>query len=193
MLNALEKGDKMQLTAALRNYKLPNGSVNYQMVLSIPKAERIPQLINSEGYEKIHSLIVAGIQLAMESLNLANTLNADQIFDLADMLIDSSNEDYLSLQDVVLYLQKLVRGEMGALYSQMDIAKFMELFEIYREERFQTLNTIREEQQVQHKALGPSERWSETHDKEAENSMHEVMKQYMQHKSNNQDGHIPTA
>jgi hypothetical protein len=179
MLNALEAGDKMALNVVLKNYKTPNGSVNYNVVLAIPQTERIPMLVNSEGYKKVHTLIVAGVQLAMESLNLSNSLSAAQIFDLSDTLIDSANEDYLSLQDVVLFLQKLTRGEMGSLYSQMDIAKFMELFEIYREERFQALNIIREEQQAQHRSLGPSERWSETHDKEQENSMHEAMKQYL--------------
>lgn len=179
MLNALEKGDKLALNQVIKAYKNPNGSVNYKMVLCVPSTERLPQLVNSVGYEKVHNLLVAGVQLAMESLNLSNSLSAAQIFDLSDTLIDSANEDYLSLQDVVLFLQKLTRGEMGSLYSQMDIAKFMELFEVYREERFQALNTIREEQQVQHRSLGPSERWSETHDKEQENSMHEAMKQYL--------------
>src|ERR1700760_3747328 len=174
MLNALETGDKMGLNLVLKNYKTSSGSVNFNMVLAIPTKERIPQLVNSEGYKKVHKVLVAGVQLAMESLNLTNSLTASQIFDLADTLIDSANEDYLSLQDIILFLQKLTRGEMGALYSQMDMAKFMELFEIYREDRHQSLMTIREEQQVQHKSLGDPERWSETHDKEGERSMSEA-------------------
>lgn len=182
MLNALEKGDKMQLNLILKNYKTQSGAVNFNMVLAIPQTERIPQLVNSSGYEKVHTLLVAGVQLAMESLNLSNSLTASQIFDLSDALIDSANEDYLSLQDIVLFLQKLTRGEMGALYSQMDIAKFMELFEVYREERFQALKTIREEQQAQYKALGDPERWSETYDKESEESFREAMKDYMKNK-----------
>lgn len=186
MLNALEKGDKLALNQAIKAYKNPNGSVNFKMVLSVPSSERLPQLVNSVGYQKVHTLLVAGVQLAMESLNLSNSLSAAQIFDLADTLIDSSNEDYLSFQDIILFLQKLTRGEMGALYSQMDIAKFMELFEVYREERFQSLNTIREEQQVQHKSYGNPERWSETHDKEEENSMHKAMKEYLKKQSDNQ-------
>ena len=187
MLNALETGDKMGLNLGLKNYKTSSGSVNFNMVLAIPTKERIPQLVNSEGYKKVHKVLVAGVQLAMESLNLTNSLTASQIFDLADTLIDSANEDYLSLQDIILFLQKLTRGEMGALYSQMDMAKFMELFEIYREDRHQSLMTIREEQQVQHKSLGDPERWSETHDKEGERSMSEAMKEYMQMQFKNND------
>ena len=187
MLNALETGGKMGLNLVLKNYKTSSGSVNFNMVLAIPTKERIPQLVNSEGYKKVHKVLVAGVQLAMESLNLTNSLTASQIFDLADTLIDSANEDYLSLQDIILFLQKLTRGEMGALYSQMDMAKFMELFEIYREDRHQSLMTIREEQQVQHKSLGDPERWSETHDKEGERSMSEAMKEYMQMQFKNND------
>lgn len=185
MLNALEKGDKIGLNMAIKSYKSQNGSVNFGAVLSIPSSERLPNLVATVGYQQIHTVLVAGVQLAMESLNLSNSLNATQIFDLADTLIETATEDNLSIQDVVLFLQKLTRGEMGALYSQMDIAKFMELFEVYREDRFQALVTIRDEQQVQHKSYGNPERWSETHDKEAENSMHEAMKEYMKKQATN--------
>lgn len=185
MLNALEKGDKLALSQAIRSYKSPNGNVNYEMILSIPASERLPQLLNSQGYAKVHGWLVAGIQLAMEGLNLSQTLNASQIFDLCDTLIDSANEDQLAFQDVILFLQKLVRGEMGALYSQMDIAKFMELFEVYREDRYVALKTIREEQHIQNKSYGSPDRWSEMNKDEERNAFHEAMKTYI--KDNNAD------
>lgn len=106
------------------------------------------------GYKRVHTILVAAIQLAMESLNLGNSLNAAQIFDLSDTLIDSSHDDYLSIQDIILFLQKLVRGEMGTLYSQMDIAKFMELLESYRNERHISFMAIKEEQHSQSKISG---------------------------------------
>lgn len=190
MLNALGRGDKMALNMALKSYKSQNGAINFNLVLSIPSGERLPNLVASIGYQRVHEVLVAGVQLAMESLNLANSLNAAQIFDLSDTLIETASEDNLAIQDVVLFLQKLTRGEMGALYSQMDIAKFMELFEVYREERFQALKVIRDEQQVQYKAFGNPERWSETHDKEEENSMHDAMKEYLQLQSSKQDGQV---
>lgn len=182
MQNALEKGDKLAINQLVKAYKLPNGAVNFGMVLSIPSSERLPQMVSDQGYERVHTLLVAGVQLAMESLNLSNSLNAGQIFDLADTIIDASSEDYLSLPDVVLFLQKLVRGEMGKLYSQIDIAKFMELFEVYREERHQELMRIREEQQAQYKAYGSPERWSDMHKDEERNSYREAMVNYLKNK-----------
>jgi hypothetical protein len=188
MLNALEKGDKMALNMALKSYKSQNGAVDFGKVLSVPYVERIASLTHIVGYQRVHTVLVAGVQLAMESLNLSNSLNAGQIFDLSDALIETASEDNLAIQDVVLFLQKLTRGEMGPLYSQMDIAKFMELFEVYREDRFQALNIIRDEQHVQHKAFGDPTRWAETHDKETERSMGEAMKEYMQMQYKNKDG-----
>lgn len=184
MLNALEAGDKLELNMALKSYKLQNGAVNYHAVLSVPRTERIPALLQLQGYKKVHKTILAGIQLAMESMNLSNSLTAVQTFDLTDMLIDSSSEDNLAVQDVVLFLQKLTRGEMGKLYNQMDVPKFMELFEVYREERFQALVKIREEQDMQYKSAGDPERWTEKHDKEEERSMGDAMKEYMNMKYN---------
>lgn len=184
MLNALEVGDKLELNMALKSYKLQNGAVNYQAVLSIPREERIPALLQLQGYKKVHKVILAGIQLAMESMNLSNSLTATQVFDLSDMLIDSSSEDNLAVQDVVLFLQKLTRGEMGKLYNQMDVPKFMELFEVYREERFQELVKIREEQDAQYKSTGDPTRWTDTQNKEEERSMGNAMKEYMQMKYN---------
>jgi hypothetical protein len=175
----LETGNRLELNLLLKNYKTISGAVNFPAVLSVSKDERIPALINSAGYGKIHGIICAAIQLSMESLNLTNTLNAAQIFDLSDTVIDSANEDYLALQDLVLFLQKLVRGEMGTLYNQMDIAKFMELFENYRQDRHRALLGIREESHAQFKALPIPERFSDMSKDEERSAFHEAMNDYV--------------
>lgn len=178
--SALEAGDKLALNIALKNFKTITGAVNFPAVLSISPNQRLPQLVASEGYEKIHGLVCAAIQLSMESLNLTLPLTAAQVVDLADAVIDTSNEDQLALEDLVLFLQKLVRGEMGTLYNQMDIAKFLELFENYRQDRHKALIDFREEEHAQFKALPVPERFSDMTKDEERSAFHEAMKGYVQ-------------
>lgn len=113
-------------------------------------------------------LIVAALAIAFEQMNLVRPMNEDQILDLADAIIDSSNEDYISLEDLMLFLQGLTRGKYGSLYESMDIPKFMEKFEIYRQERHIAYENIKYEQQVNFKAMGDIERISDNEDREKE-------------------------
>lgn len=152
----MERGDKMGLSVAIKAYKYPNGAVNFNQLLKIPSNDRIPALIQKDGVLKVHKLMGAAIQLALESLNLSQGLTANQVFDLVDNIIDSSTEDYLGIEDVVLFLQKLVRGEAGKLYKHIDVASFMEMFEKYRQERHLEYIRTKEEQHVQYKIAGKS-------------------------------------
>jgi hypothetical protein len=156
------------------------GVVSFPMVLSIDSKDRIPALSKTEeGRFEVLTALTASIKSAFSNINLRVGLNEDQMIELADAIIDQSGEDNLSLEDVLLFLQKLLVGDAGKIYDRMDIPTFFELFESYRQDRHLATIQIREEQQVQYKSLGDPERWSETHDKEQENSMHEAMKQYL--------------
>jgi len=150
----MSNGNRTELNIVLRDFKLPNGAVNYLQVLKVPTVDRIPWLVATEGYRKIHVTLIAGIQVALEALNLSKPMSADQVIDLADAIIDSANEDNLSIEDVVLFLQKLTRGEMGTLFTSMDMAKFMKCFEEYRQERYSTLVNERYNQHLQTKGQG---------------------------------------
>jgi hypothetical protein len=92
-------------------------------------------IMKSVGVKKVHMLLGASIQVAMESMNLSKPLTANQTFDIVDNILDSCGEDYLGVEDVILFLQKMVRGETGNLFSAMDVPKFMQMFEKYRQER----------------------------------------------------------
>jgi len=150
----LAEGDKVALSVALRPYKLPNGATNYIEVLKIPQQDRIQGLIRNIGFETTHRLMGAAITVAMESLNISKPLNADQIIDLVDAIIDSSVEDQLALEDLILFLQKLVKGDFEDTNSRMDIPTFMRMFEIHRQDRYKTLKRHDYEQSVYFKSLG---------------------------------------
>lgn len=157
LLNALKTGNKTGITLSLRDFKQPNGTVNYPALFKIPSDSRLPKLAEQD-FGGTLSIVTAGITLAFENMNLIRGMNNSQIIDLAETVLDSSNEDNLSLEDLMLFLQKMTRGEYGKLYESMDVPKFMEMFEIYRQERFQEIINIREEQAAQHKAIPVNDR-----------------------------------
>jgi len=156
----MEAGDKAGISVILREFKTSQGIVKYEKVLAIPSTERIPSLAQKD-FHKMVTIISAALTLAFEGMNLKRGMNALQVVDLAEAIIDTAGEDNLAMEDLMLFLQKLVRGEYGAMYESMDIPKFMTAFEEYREQRWQQLNNIREEQHVQHKAMGDTGRTGE--------------------------------
>lgn len=173
--------------AAFKN----RGIIAFDKVLSIETKDRIPALAaTSEGRYEVLIALTASLKSAFNNINLRVGLNEDQIIELADAIIDQSGEDNLSIEDILLFLQKLLVGDAGKIYDRMDIPTFFEMFEKYRQERHVSLLRIREEQQAQFKSSGDPERWTETHDKEQENSMHEAMKEYMKMQVKNQDDTI---
>lgn len=142
----------MEVNSILKSYKYDNGVVKFENVLAIPRGERIPALAKKD-FMRINMLIIGALTMAFKSLNLKNGLNEFQILDLSEAIIDTSNEDNLSFEDLMLFLQKLVRGGYK-LGETLNVAKFLEIFEIYREERWQELNRIRNEIHTQHKVNG---------------------------------------
>lgn len=157
----METGNRQQISTILRDYKTNQGVIKYDKVLAIPVMDRIPALAE-KSFHKVVTLITAALTLAFESMNLKRGMNQIQIVDLAEAIIDTAGEDNLAMEDLMLFLQKLVRGEYGAMYESMDIPKFMTAFEEYREQRWQSLNNIRYEQAAQHKGMGDSERNNQT-------------------------------
>ena len=194
LLQNVASGNKVAVSMHLSKFK-ERGVVSFPMVLSIASKDRIPALAKTEeGRFEVLTALTASIKSAFSNINLRVGLNEDQMIELADAIIDQSGEDNLSLEDVLLFLQKLLVGDAGKIYDRMDIPTFFEKFELYRQDRHKATLRIREEQQVQYKALGNPERWSETHDKEKENSMHEAMKEYMKMTANKpENGQVPAS
>lgn len=193
MLQNLTNGDKIAISIHLSTFK-ERGVILFPKVLAIKSSERIPALAKTpDGRGDILTALTASIKSAFSNINLRVGLNEDQMIELADAIIDQSSEDNLSLEDVLLFLQKLIVGDAGKIYDRMDIPTFFELFENYRQDRHTAVLRIREEQQVQYKSSGDPERWSETHDKEEEGSMNAAMQEYMRMQAKTtENGSIPT-
>ncbi len=158
----MEEGKHQQVNLILKQFKDEYGLVKFENVLSIPKEQRIPALAKQD-FMRINMLIIGALTMAFKSLNLKNGLNEFQILDLSEAIIDTSNEDNLSFEDLMLFLQKLTRGEYD-LTETMNIPKFMKVFEIYREERHQQLHNIRMDKHCSFKVSGDTNRNSKTNE-----------------------------
>ena len=165
-MNALKGANSLEVAKNIKQYKLQNGATNYLEVLKIPMEDRILGLVEAVGFETLYKNIVAAITVAMEGLNISKPMTTNQIMELADAIIDTAGEDALSLEDLILFLQKLVRGETGETYSRMDIPTFLKMFEKHRQQRHSALKNYEYEQSVYFKSLGSGETGSVTLNKD---------------------------
>lgn len=174
-MNALETKNRGQVMAIMQQYKTA-GVTNYQALLSVK--ERLPKLFKDDP-TRVSACIAVALFQAFEGMNLSRPMTEDQILDLTETIIDSSNDDYLAIEDVVMFLQGLTRGKYGPLYESMDIPKFMEKFSVYRAERTTALNDFREEQHAQYKALPVNDRLADMFPDDEKSEMRNAMKDYL--------------
>lgn len=145
--------DKLAVNLEVKKYKNENGSVNFLTVRNIPVARRITALAKHDLGETIKAIVVA-LTLAIETMNLSRSMQAFQIVDLAEVIVEEASTDNLSIEDVLLFLQRLTRGEYPGLYEGIDQAKILERFSLYRDERWDAFLKIRNEQEDEFKRLG---------------------------------------
>lgn len=179
LLQCIQEGNKIAVNMHLTKFK-EGGAIAFDKLLSISFSDRIPALTKNDTarYEMIVALS-ASLRSAFSNMNLRVGFNEDQVIELAVMIIDQSHEDQLGLEDVLLFLQKLLVGEYGKIYDRMDIPTFFEMFEKYRQSRHVALKRIQEEQHVQNKSYGSPDRWAEMSKDEERNAFHEAMKTYV--------------
>ena len=169
--------DKVGINLQLRTYKNKNGSINFPALFSIPNEKRIANMAEVDLGETIKIITVA-LTLTFETMNLSRPMQAFQILDLAEAIVDSSaEEDKPALEDLMLFLQKLVRGEYPGLYEGMDIPKFMERWAKYRDDRWEEGIRIRDQQNEYYKSLGDAQTFDRTYRK-PETSFDEMLSNY---------------
>lgn len=149
-----KKVDRMAINFELKKFKTQTGSIDYPTLLKIPLEQRIVALAQKNLEETIKTVTVA-LTLAFETMNLSRPMQAFQILDLAEAIVDSAaEEDKPAMEDLMLFLQKLTRGEYGPLYESLDIPKFMTFYNKYRDERWEEGIKLRDQQTEYYKNLG---------------------------------------
>lgn len=152
----MQKGDTRQMAVILKQYKLKNGEINYPAVFTVPSIERLPALYRND-FMQATALIVAALVMAFERMNFKRKMDGTTVNNIAEEILDTCEEDNLSLEDLVLFLQNMVRGKYGNI-EELSISRFMNLFDKYRDERHSAIMQLRENEHLQHKSLGDSER-----------------------------------
>lgn len=161
LLPALKADNRYLVNLHLATFK-ERDIVRYDKTLRIPSSERLPALTHTkEGYDYIYTLLVATLKKVFTNLNLKKSFNEDQLLDLVEAIIEQSHEDNLSLEDVLLFVDELIKGKRGKLYDRIDQALFFERFETYREERHLAMHYIQYEIDSNYKAMGDQTRTSE--------------------------------
>jgi hypothetical protein len=157
MLSLLERRDEGSINQALTAFR-EKGIVSYEKTLAIPMEQRIPVLAQSpEGRQKVSIALAASMLSAFQHIDKAK-MSAATIKEIAEGIIDSSHEDQLSIEDILLFLKDLLMGKYGKISSGLDMPAFFEIFERYRDERYKTLRKIRWEEHLTYKSLGDSNR-----------------------------------
>lgn len=148
-----------------------------KVIETIPVKDRLPGLVQTYGIDKVSAILAKAITRALSNFNLRVGMNADQVLELSLQLIDAANEDQLAFEDIMLFLDGMVKYKYGKVYDRMDMPTFFEMLEVYRDERHKSFMRYKEEHDAQFKSYGDSNRMTNDTEKEA---FREAMKSYMQ-------------
>jgi len=166
ILNSLAKGDSGGLYNEMCRYKEKGEALPLKVIELVPVSERLPALTKAYGAEKISGILSIAITKALNNFNLRVGMNAEQIMQLSYSLIDEAEQDQLAIQDILLFLDGMVKYKYGKVYDRMDMPTFFEMLEKYRDERHLAFMNGKEEAHAQFKAMGVSNRTSQDIDKE---------------------------
>ena len=170
-------GSTGQVHNEMCRWKEKGNAMPMRVIENIPVKDRLPGLVQTYGVDKVSAILAKAIQKTLSNFNLRVGMNADQVLELSLQLIDSANEDQLAFEDIMLFLDGMVKYKYGKVYDRMDMPTFFEMLEQYRNERHQEYMRFKDEQNSQYKAFGDSNRMSTDLDKD---SMRDAMKTYMQ-------------
>lgn len=173
-MNALAKGTKGQVHNEMCRYKSKWGPLPLEVIKNVPVSERLPALAKMYGVDKMSIILGNYITKTLANFNLRVGMNAEQVFDLSVSLIESAEEDQLAIQDILLFLDGMVKYKYGKVYDRMDMPTFYEMLEVYREQRHQALMGVNDELQVNYKAAGDTNRLSNDVEKDKNRSAMEL-------------------
>lgn len=178
LLNSLVRGSTGQVFNEMCRWKDKGNPLPLKVIENIPVKDRLPGLVTQYGQDKIVTVLSLAITKALSNFNLRVGMDSDQVVELSLQLIDSANEDQLAFEDIMLFLDGMIKSKYGKVYDRMDIPTFFEMLEIYREQRHKEYMDKKYEQDSQFKSYGDSNRSSEDKEKERD-AYRDAMKNYM--------------
>lgn len=139
-----------EVIANLAMKQYVNGSaILFEGLLSIPLTERIPGLINGYGLKRAHRLIKLILQEFCYSIPLPKSakLTDTKIAACSCDFILAAYEDQLSLEDLIVFLEKAKEGKYGKFKGMLTHYSIMQKLEQFRSERSATYHKLKEEQE----------------------------------------------
>ena len=179
LLNDIMIGNNGGVHNELCRFKEKGEAMPLKIIELVPVSERLPALVKMYGNDKIAAVLSKSVTRALNNFNLRVAMTPEQITDLCYAILDEAEQDQLAIQDVLLFLDGMVKYKYGKVYDRMDMPTFFEMLEKYREERHLAFMNGKDEAHAQFKAMGDSNRTSQDIDKEANRN---AMQQYLRTK-----------
>ena len=145
-----------EIIANLAKNQYTNGEeVLFERLLSIPLTERVPGLINDYGLQRAHRLIKMVLQEFCFGIPLPKSakLSDTKIAACSCDLILAAYEDQLSLEDLVVFLERARDGKYGKFKGMVTHFGIMQKLEQYRNDRSAAYQTLKAEQEAQVKKI----------------------------------------
>lgn len=145
-----------EVIANLAMKQFVNGdNIRFEGLLSIPLKERIPGLIQEYGLKRAHRLIKLVLQEFCYSIPLPKSakLSETKISACACDLILAAHEDYLSLEDLIVFFEMAKEGKYGKFKGMLTHFSIMQKLEQYRLERSTVYHQLKEEQEKAYKKM----------------------------------------
>jgi len=157
---------------AMKQFVADDG-IRFDGLLSIPLNERIPGLINEYGLKRAHRLIKMVLQEFCYNIPLPKSakLSDTKIAACSCDLILAAYEDQLSLEDLIVFLEKAKEGKYGKFKGMLTHFSLMQKLEQYRQERTAVYYKLKDEQEAELKRRNELPRIGET------KSIGEIMQQ----------------
>jgi hypothetical protein len=122
------------------------GRPDFEQLLSIPLADRIPGLTKEHGKQKAQQLI----RLVLDQFCLA--FKTPLRFRLTETVMDvcacdihlAAEEDQLSMEELIIFFELTIKGKYGALPALLTHFGIVEKLEAYRKERFEAYLELRD-------------------------------------------------
>jgi hypothetical protein len=146
---------------ALQQY-VKKDKPDFELLLSISLAERIPGLIREYGLKRMHKLIKLVLQEFCYSIALPKSkkLTETKTSVCACDLILVAEEDQLSLEDLIVFFELTKTGRYGKFKGILTHFSIVQKLEAFRQERFDAYVKMKEQKEAEKKQLGPVERIS---------------------------------
>ncbi len=131
----------------------PANVPKFTELLKVPHSDRLPNLAAKIGFSEMGKILMVEITKFQECYNVIRPMSAGQIAQCALSLIQSAKEDWLALEDLVIFFEGAKQGKYGKILDRLDQQTIFQMLEQYRADRHRTYHEWKYEADVQLKTV----------------------------------------